>query len=254
MSNHAQLTTSDIHLPFAWIFADSTARLAETVTVDDISKICFQEDDSSVWVLTAVTTWVQIGSSASTLVVAGTGLASIIAGGASGVASGERSVALDGDNSVAMGKESATRLEGQFSGSSGSIDVEGDNQFSIYTLRRDVTHSDANWYDLFIDGGTQRLTIPANSVFTFIILVSGTTSGATKAFSYKVEGAIKNASGTTTLLAGVVSVIYEDDTDFALQVLGDDTNDALLIQVQDTTLGGDLVYWSATVFMSEVTQ
>ena len=320
MSNHSLLVTTDIHSPFRWIFADSTARLAQVVSVDDITKIALQESDNSIWVLTAVTTWVQIGGTTVNLIEAGVGANSIILngvgnsaggnrgisggynnsasgdesvtmggvgnvspgdesgvfagtygtangngaivlGGDSSYANGNRSVALggfgnvaDGDDSIAGGYYGKARLKGQFTVSSGMFSTAGDSQVSIYNLRRSVTHSDAAWYSLYMDGSADLLLIPTNTLFTFIILLSGISSTGTKALSYKIEGAIKNAAGTTTLLASTVTVIHEDDVDFNAQVLADDTNDALLIQVQDSTSGSDLIYWSATTMVSEVAQ
>lgn len=62
------------HRPYAAVYADSTERLAATgferalgggivaFAAEDLFKTALQEDDSSVWMLTAVTpTWVQVG-------------------------------------------------------------------------------------------------------------------------------------------------------------------------------------------------
>lgn len=69
---HSLLTA--IHRPYAAVYADSTERLAATGFVralgggtvafaaEDLYKTVLQEDDNSVWVLTAITpTWVQVG-------------------------------------------------------------------------------------------------------------------------------------------------------------------------------------------------
>ena len=67
-----QTTAKGIHTPFAWTFADATARtsfsptegepmLLAQLTTDDIGRVGLQLDDNTLWRLTAVTpTWVQI--------------------------------------------------------------------------------------------------------------------------------------------------------------------------------------------------
>ena len=121
-----------------------------------------------------------------------------------------------------------------------------------YLLRRQVEHSDANWYELFLDGVGQRLTIDTDTTWTFEILVVGQDAGATNAFSYRIEGACRNDGGTTTLLASTVTTVYEDIATFDARVTADDPNDALLIEVQDSAGGSDTVRWVANVRTSEV--
>lgn len=66
MSFHSQQDT--VHKPFDtdWVVADETARLALTVTSDDLYKLCYQQDTQKIYLLTAVTpTWIEIGGSGS---------------------------------------------------------------------------------------------------------------------------------------------------------------------------------------------
>lgn len=68
-----QTTAKGIHTPFAWTFADSSARTGFTptegepmlqaqLTADDIGRVGLQLDDNSMWRLTATTpTWTQLG-------------------------------------------------------------------------------------------------------------------------------------------------------------------------------------------------
>jgi hypothetical protein len=52
MNKHAEQTPEDgIHVPFAWIWADSDARAAQSVRSDDINKIGFEESSRIVYVL-----------------------------------------------------------------------------------------------------------------------------------------------------------------------------------------------------------
>lgn len=63
MSVHADLTGTDIHVPFAYTYANSTARLAATGFVAaDVGKFAKQTDTNSIYMLTAITpTWRFIG-------------------------------------------------------------------------------------------------------------------------------------------------------------------------------------------------
>jgi len=106
MSKHSELTTSDAHVPFRWVWADSVARLAQAVTVDDINKIGHQQDDGlgnpTVWVLTQVTpTWKQMGVP-STLISAGAGTKSILLNGNGNTGVGNYSI-TGGNNSKGYG-------------------------------------------------------------------------------------------------------------------------------------------------------
>lgn len=64
---HADLTGTNIHVPYAWSYADAAARAAASgFAAGDVGKLALQEDDNSLWILTATTpTWVAVaGSSA----------------------------------------------------------------------------------------------------------------------------------------------------------------------------------------------
>lgn len=60
---HSQQTVSEgVHIPYNWSYADAAARTGATVTGDDVGKLAHQQDDDSLWLLTAATpTWVKVG-------------------------------------------------------------------------------------------------------------------------------------------------------------------------------------------------
>ncbi|AAT69475.1 gp73 [Alphaproteobacteria phage PhiJL001] len=62
MALHKSLTGSAIHVPYAFTYADATARTTATgFETGDIGKLALQSDENSLWMLTAVTpTWVEI--------------------------------------------------------------------------------------------------------------------------------------------------------------------------------------------------
>lgn len=62
--HHLQTQTEGIHTPYNWVVADETARLALSVTSDDLYKKCFQTDVNKEYILTATTpTWIESGGS-----------------------------------------------------------------------------------------------------------------------------------------------------------------------------------------------
>jgi hypothetical protein len=64
MAYHKNLNSTDIHTPLTWSYADATARLAATgFTSTDLYKFARQEDDDSIWMLTATApTWSNIAT------------------------------------------------------------------------------------------------------------------------------------------------------------------------------------------------
>jgi hypothetical protein len=144
---------------------------------------------------------------------------------------------------------------GQVVNSSNQFASAGDCQGTIQmVLSRSVTHSDATWYELWADGSTEKVIIATDTVWTFHVLLVGTTQGCAKSFGFEIVGVIENDGGTTSILASTVTTIYDtDDTDFDARANANDIDDALRIQVQDSTSGGDTVRWVASLRMAEVT-
>ncbi len=63
MTLHSSQGLGEIHIPHQWRYADQTAREAATGFVaGDVGKLAYQEDDDTLWILTAVApTWVSVG-------------------------------------------------------------------------------------------------------------------------------------------------------------------------------------------------
>jgi len=215
MSKHSELTSA-IHRPFDTAYADQATREAiATYVAADIGKWYQDTDTGRIWELLTIAPTFRL---------------------------------------IAGSFEEAADKFGQLAHASGNFSANGDAQGSLMIARRSVTHSDANWYELFLDGASEQLLIASDTVWTFNILIVGTTSGSTKSFGFRIEGVIENDGGTTTLLASTVTTIYDtDDTDFDARVTADDTNDALAVEVQDSTSGSDVVQWVASVQTAEVT-
>jgi len=166
----------------------------------------------------------------------------------------------NGFGSHAEGGASSTRLITYlFATASGYFSAGGDAQFTRVVMRRQITHSSsvATWYSLFIDGvtATELFKIPANTVINFRVMIVGKTDDDSKRFAYNITGAIARNGANSTVILGTPTItnVYEaDDTDYEVQAIADNNNEALDIQVRDTTFAGDTVRWVAVIEALEV--
>lgn len=64
MSFHKSLTLTDIHRPYRFEYSDAAARTTATGFMsDDVGTVALQDDDQSLWLLSATTpTWTQISA------------------------------------------------------------------------------------------------------------------------------------------------------------------------------------------------
>ncbi len=180
-----------------------------------------------------------------------------VAGGDNNTASGSRATAGGGQANVASGDYStvpggagaSAGLYGQMAHASGTFAAAGDAQASQVVLRQAGTMTAGKWYELFLDGSAARLTIASGRTMTFDILITARTSAGESA-GYRIAGLIENLGGTTALIGTpVINVLGEDDTVWDAQVVADDSNDALVIQVQGND---ETIRWVATVDAVEV--
>jgi hypothetical protein len=134
--------------------------------------------------------------------------------------------------------------------------IAGKASGRVIEVTIDYTHASSAWERLLIAGDTDgELVIPSDTIWAFTALVVGITSGATKSFAFKLEGAIENDGGTTALKGSVTKAVLDDadDTSFDARAVADDAEDSLAIEVSDSDGSGDTVRWSATVVIAEAT-
>lgn len=186
----------------------------------------------------------------------------ILGGGAHALNDGDYSAIITGASNTVSGNY-AVSLGGRYLnidklnqigfGYHGS--VAGAVQGSLMTVSGQITHDDNTWRTLYLDGSAITVDIASNSVWTFDILIVGTTAGNAKSFGYAINGVIKNDASagppTTVLLASNVTTLYEDDVSFDAQVVADTVNDALAVQVRDTDGASDVVRWTAVIRTAE---
>lgn len=182
-----------------------------------------------------------------------TGLQSVVVGGISNVAAGIISVIVGGSANEASGQYSAivggtgakAVLFGQEARASGTFATAGDCQiFSLTAFRSTSNSTPAN---VFLDGGSERLSIASGYAWAFTVSAFGISSDGTVAGHYIRKGMIANIGGTTALIGSVTTVGTDTETDAGLDVTitADNTNDALGIQV--TGLLATNMRWIARV-------
>ncbi|MCP4566486.1 MAG: hypothetical protein GY841_02765 [FCB group bacterium] len=186
---------------------------------------------------------------------------SAIIGGTSNDISGDYSAVVGGygssatgDYCIAIGRNSLADKYAQHAHACRSFTNRGDAQTSVLVASESITHSDSSWHDLLLLQ-TQRINMLVNdTVWNFNINITGTTANVGKVFAFNISGIAKNDSGTVSIPASTVTTVYDtDDTDFDAQVAVDGADlDAFLIQVKDSTSGGDTVRWVARIELTEV--
>ncbi len=172
-----------------------------------------------------------------------------------------------GDNAVAIGSGSASTADGTFAvgdGSSasifgqrayanGSFATAGDAQHGVYVARGITT--DATLTELFLDGTSVQLVVPANAVFMFDILVAARrtdTTGGGAAYRF-VGAARRDATAGSVTFIGTPSktVVGETNAAWDAAVSVDTSTGAFRVLV--TGEAAKTIRWVATVMTTEVT-
>jgi hypothetical protein len=151
---------------------------------------------------------------------------------------------------VPGGIQAAARNYGQMAYSSGQFAATGDAQTSVYVCRG--TTSNTNLTELFLDGVSAPMIVPTNSTWGFDMLVTGRASNGNSA-AYEIKGAIKNNSGTVTIVGGlpVFQRLGNDDQSWDVIVGTNSVNQALSVKVQGAS--STSIRWVASVRTVEVT-
>jgi hypothetical protein len=152
---------------------------------------------------------------------------------------------------LVAGAHARSRLHGQMVTSGGRFASTGDAQSSTYHLRHTTT--DATATTLFLEGSSARLTIPAQSTWSFIARIAAYNSTDNEGAAWVVRGAIRRNNAGGTALLGTLQTDSFADTNMAtaaIAVTADDTNEALQINV--TGIASKTIRWHAVVETSEV--
>jgi len=152
-----------------------------------------------------------------------------------------------------------TELGGKVFPTTASDDIFGKDEFYIgqnnarlysgIVIGDSATMDDSDWRTMTGVGTTKNLDIPANSSWGFRAVITGIVDGVGNVWHYEVNGLIKrDGSSNTSVVWYNTESKYEDDSDFHVRAIADDTNERLLIQYRDAT--GD--FGSLVQFMGSV--
>jgi hypothetical protein len=173
------------------------------------------------------------------------------------VASGTNSIAFgteaqaDAAESFAFGRQSLSRFPG-ITQANGRFGSQGDAQSGRYLLRS--TSINASHTELFLDGtgGSQRLTLPADSTWLFDITVVGHRTDATDGHAgYRIKGIVYRQGTINTALLGRPSKEIIAETNPSWDAFVEVNTDSLVIKVIGEL--GKTIRWMAVVETTEIT-
>ena len=156
------------------------------------------------------------------------------------------------DESLAVGDQSLTRHSGSMVISHGRFGSQGDAQSGKYLLRTTTVNASAT--ELFIDGtaGSERLTLPSDSTWTFEVTVVGHQTDGDGHAGFKFKGVIyKIGSVNTYMLGAATKETLSAHPNWNAAVAADNTNGSLKISVTGET--SKTIRWFAVVDTTEVT-
>jgi hypothetical protein len=205
---------------------------------------------------TASDIWATVGGGANNTA---SSASATVGGGAKNTASSALATVGGGGNNTASGilatipggANANASHYGEMAYASGPFASAGDAQTSLYVLRNQT--GDSTPTELFLNGDFERLTVASNRVVTFDILVVAAHRYGGSSAGYQITGVIKNMSGATSFVwAPFKTVLGEDNASWDVDVIADDTNDALVIEV--TGSNATTIRWVAMVRTVEVSQ
>lgn len=161
--------------------------------------------------------------------------------------------------SWAVGQYATADKIGQSARQHARRSVNGDASANTMVLRRtttDATETELSPTGSAPSGSSSRMSIASGMTWTFQALISARQYGGASgtvgdSWGYKLEGVIKNVSGTTSLQGSVLKTVFaEADANFDVSATADDTNDSLKITV--TGAASKSVHWVASVHFVQV--
>lgn len=167
----------------------------------------------------------------------------------------ENAIKSTATNATIPGGIGAVALNyGQLAYASGRFSVAGDAQTSTYVLRGSTSDTTTSSTNLYLDGVSEVMKIPADTRWAYDVLVIASMTGTTTA-AWQLRGAIKNFGGTTSLVPGAPApqVLGADANTsvWSVSAVANNTLDALMIQVSmGPTVG--TVHWVASVRVVEL--
>jgi hypothetical protein len=157
-----------------------------------------------------------------------------------------------GNNSTAMGDGAISYASGAINQSSGIFSAHGDAQTGSYVFRTMTVNN--TWMEMFLDGATQRLIIPASATVSFTVkIIARRTDSGNEGGIYEIKGGVdKGMFNSSIALIGKINktVVSEDNPIWDVNVDVDTANGALRIWVKGEN--GKTIRWVAHLETVEV--
>lgn len=134
-----------------------------------------------------------------------------------------------------------------------SVFVHGDTGYRNKRYVLYGTTTDATVTEIFIGGtANSRVAVDSNTTMFYTVdIVARRTDSAGESAGWQLKGVCDNHSGTTADVGDVYEVaVARDDTNWAVDCLADDTEDAVVVTV--TGAAGKTIKWMAVVKTMEV--
>ncbi len=130
-----------------------------------------------------------------------------------------------------------------FANGSFNFPTQGEAQGCEFLLRNKTTTNSP--VELFLDGASARLTIPSGKVLAALIQVAGFRSDGSAVAHFVRQVAIKNVSGTTSLVYAAATVGTDNAAGTSIAISADDANDTL--KIEPTGITGETWRWLVRV-------
>jgi hypothetical protein len=165
-----------------------------------------------------------------------------VSGGRHNVASGDYATVPGGDFGLAS-------HHGEMAYAAGMFFNRGDAQTSLYVMRRATTTSGV--HELFLDGGSDRLTIAGGRTLVFDIHIVGRSNTGASA-GWRIQGMIENVNGEVEFVGSPTETLLGSNMNASVtaSVSADGVLDALRVNV--VGINNTSIRWVATVRTVEV--
>jgi hypothetical protein len=179
------------------------------------------------------------------------------AAGANNTASGDGTVAFgngssaSGSYSMATGVQSLSTLYGQYSRASGYFTSAGDAQMSILNARALMTNATSTVKNLYLEGASGKLVIPASSTWGMRVEIVGRANTGESGY-YVINALVERDAANDATIVGQTAapVMWEDDAAWDAILVQDDAAGAITITV--TGNNETTIRWVATVYLTQV--
>lgn len=181
-----------------------------------------------------------------------TALYAACVGGLLNVASGNYATCLGGNDceaqeqySSALGWSAVATHNGEFAFcGSDSYLSPGDSQWMLLTLRRATSNATPRF--MYTDGAADTLTLPANTSWTFDILVNGFKTDGSATAGYRIQGVIyRDGSGNVTFAGGTPTTTVIAETDATWDCVVEANVAAQALDIKVTGSAATAINWTA---------